>query len=118
NTTLHSSVEYPGPGTKKTGKTEQALLTNYKPEPHIRSGSSEPTTLATPLNIYCTSFVSFSGWLPIFLQRDRGSAEANVVQYASALIRRYTSTPRLDEFSLPRIGRFNIVSKTHINFHK
>uniref|UniRef100_A0A5K3FZA9 Secreted protein n=1 Tax=Mesocestoides corti TaxID=53468 RepID=A0A5K3FZA9_MESCO len=28
---------------------------------------SVSTTLATPLTIYCSSFMSFSGWLPIFL---------------------------------------------------
>uniref|UniRef100_A0A5K3FXF9 Frizzled/Smoothened transmembrane domain-containing protein n=1 Tax=Mesocestoides corti TaxID=53468 RepID=A0A5K3FXF9_MESCO len=50
-----------------TGATEQALLTNHKPEPHVRSLPSQSTTLATPLIIYCTSFVSFSGWLLIFL---------------------------------------------------
>uniref|UniRef100_A0A5K3G134 Uncharacterized protein n=1 Tax=Mesocestoides corti TaxID=53468 RepID=A0A5K3G134_MESCO len=50
----------------KTGTTEQALLINHKPEKQVRRLPSELTTLATPLNIYCTSFVSF-GWLLIFL---------------------------------------------------
>uniref|UniRef100_A0A5K3EZZ2 Uncharacterized protein n=1 Tax=Mesocestoides corti TaxID=53468 RepID=A0A5K3EZZ2_MESCO len=54
---------------KKTGTTEQTLLTNQKPEPRVRRLPSEYPTLATPLIIYCTSFVSFSGWLPIFLSR-------------------------------------------------
>uniref|UniRef100_A0A5K3G5Q1 Ovule protein n=1 Tax=Mesocestoides corti TaxID=53468 RepID=A0A5K3G5Q1_MESCO len=60
-------VDYPSPNRKKTGITEQALLTNHKPEPHLRRRPSESTTLDTPLKIYCSSFVSFSGWLPILL---------------------------------------------------
>uniref|UniRef100_A0A5K3FWT9 Uncharacterized protein n=1 Tax=Mesocestoides corti TaxID=53468 RepID=A0A5K3FWT9_MESCO len=46
----------------KTRTTEQALLTNQKPESHFRRLLSESTTLATPLNIYCSSFMSFSSW--------------------------------------------------------
>uniref|UniRef100_A0A5K3FW13 Uncharacterized protein n=1 Tax=Mesocestoides corti TaxID=53468 RepID=A0A5K3FW13_MESCO len=49
-----------------TGTTEQALLTNHKPEPHIRRLPSDSATLATPLIIYCISSMSFSGWLPSF----------------------------------------------------
>uniref|UniRef100_A0A5K3F3W2 Secreted protein n=1 Tax=Mesocestoides corti TaxID=53468 RepID=A0A5K3F3W2_MESCO len=52
--------------------------------------------LATPLTIYCTSVVSFSGWLLIFLachwntERHRiGCGQA--VQYVCALIRRHTT---------------------------
>uniref|UniRef100_A0A5K3FSR4 Ovule protein n=1 Tax=Mesocestoides corti TaxID=53468 RepID=A0A5K3FSR4_MESCO len=60
-------VEYPNPNRKKTGTTEQVLLTNQKPEPHVRRLPSESTTLATPLIIYCISSMSFSGWLPSFL---------------------------------------------------
>uniref|UniRef100_A0A5K3EYB6 Ovule protein n=1 Tax=Mesocestoides corti TaxID=53468 RepID=A0A5K3EYB6_MESCO len=54
-------VEYPSPNTKKTGTTEQALLTNQKPEPHVRRLPSESVALATPLIIYCSSVVSLSG---------------------------------------------------------
>uniref|UniRef100_A0A5K3F5D0 SH3 domain-containing protein n=1 Tax=Mesocestoides corti TaxID=53468 RepID=A0A5K3F5D0_MESCO len=46
---------------------EKALLTNQKLELHVRRLPSESATLATPLIINCTSVVSFSGWLLIFL---------------------------------------------------
>uniref|UniRef100_A0A5K3ERM2 Uncharacterized protein n=1 Tax=Mesocestoides corti TaxID=53468 RepID=A0A5K3ERM2_MESCO len=62
-----SNVEYPSPNRKNTGTTESGLLTNHKPEPHVRRPPSESTTPATPLIIYCTSSMSFSGWLLIFL---------------------------------------------------
>uniref|UniRef100_A0A5K3F7Y1 Uncharacterized protein n=1 Tax=Mesocestoides corti TaxID=53468 RepID=A0A5K3F7Y1_MESCO len=62
-----TNVEYPSPNRKKTGTTEDALLTNQKPEPRVRRLPSESTTLATPMIIYCTSVVSFSGWLPVLL---------------------------------------------------
>uniref|UniRef100_A0A5K3F156 Secreted protein n=1 Tax=Mesocestoides corti TaxID=53468 RepID=A0A5K3F156_MESCO len=51
----------------KTSTTEQALLTNHKPEPQLKRLPSESTTLATPFIIYCSSFVPVSGWLLIFL---------------------------------------------------
>uniref|UniRef100_A0A5K3G148 Ovule protein n=1 Tax=Mesocestoides corti TaxID=53468 RepID=A0A5K3G148_MESCO len=51
----------------KTGTTGQALLTNHKPETHVRRFPYESTKLATPLIIYCSSFVPFSGWLLSFL---------------------------------------------------
>uniref|UniRef100_A0A5K3FZU9 Uncharacterized protein n=1 Tax=Mesocestoides corti TaxID=53468 RepID=A0A5K3FZU9_MESCO len=59
-------VEYPSPNRKNTGLTEQALLTNHKPEPRVRRLPSESTALATPLIIYCISSMFFSGWLPSF----------------------------------------------------
>uniref|UniRef100_A0A5K3FI68 Uncharacterized protein n=1 Tax=Mesocestoides corti TaxID=53468 RepID=A0A5K3FI68_MESCO len=62
-----AAVEYPSPNMKNTGTTEQALSTNHKPEPRVRRLPSESTTLATPPIIYCSSVVSFSGWLLIFL---------------------------------------------------
>uniref|UniRef100_A0A5K3FGD2 Ubiquitin-like modifier-activating enzyme ATG7 n=1 Tax=Mesocestoides corti TaxID=53468 RepID=A0A5K3FGD2_MESCO len=46
--------------------TKQALLTNHKPEPHVRHLPSESSTLATPPIIYCFALASFSGWLPSF----------------------------------------------------
>uniref|UniRef100_A0A5K3FHW8 Secreted protein n=1 Tax=Mesocestoides corti TaxID=53468 RepID=A0A5K3FHW8_MESCO len=49
------------------GTIEQAFLTNHKPGPHVRRPPSESPTLATRFTIFCTSFKSFSGWLPIFL---------------------------------------------------
>uniref|UniRef100_A0A5K3FP60 Receptor protein serine/threonine kinase n=1 Tax=Mesocestoides corti TaxID=53468 RepID=A0A5K3FP60_MESCO len=60
------TVEYPSPNRKKTGTTEQALLTNHKPEPRVRRLPSESTSLAMPLIIYCISSMSFSGWLLSF----------------------------------------------------
>uniref|UniRef100_A0A5K3G3A3 Uncharacterized protein n=1 Tax=Mesocestoides corti TaxID=53468 RepID=A0A5K3G3A3_MESCO len=54
-------VEYPSPNRKKTGSTEQALLTNHKPEPRVRRLPPESPTLATPLIIYCITSMSFSG---------------------------------------------------------
>uniref|UniRef100_A0A5K3G323 Secreted protein n=1 Tax=Mesocestoides corti TaxID=53468 RepID=A0A5K3G323_MESCO len=90
------SVEYPSPKRKKTGTTELALLTNRKPEPHVRRLPSESTTMATQLNIYCSSVMSFSGWLLIFLARHwkterRRIGCGQVVQYVCALIRRHTT---------------------------
>uniref|UniRef100_A0A5K3FVT2 Uncharacterized protein n=1 Tax=Mesocestoides corti TaxID=53468 RepID=A0A5K3FVT2_MESCO len=66
NASAATSVEYPSPNRKKTGTTEQALLTNQKPDTRVRRLPSESTTLATPLVIYCISSMSFSGWLPSF----------------------------------------------------
>uniref|UniRef100_A0A5K3ELB0 Transmembrane protein n=1 Tax=Mesocestoides corti TaxID=53468 RepID=A0A5K3ELB0_MESCO len=62
-----ATVEYPNPSMKETGTTKEALLTNQKPEPRVSHLPSESATLATPLIIYCSSIVSFSGWLLIFL---------------------------------------------------
>uniref|UniRef100_A0A5K3FMV4 Amino acid permease n=1 Tax=Mesocestoides corti TaxID=53468 RepID=A0A5K3FMV4_MESCO len=59
--------EYPSPDRTKTGTTEQALLTNPRPGPRVRRLPPESATLATPLIIYCTSVVSYSGWLLFFL---------------------------------------------------
>uniref|UniRef100_A0A5K3FXS6 Uncharacterized protein n=1 Tax=Mesocestoides corti TaxID=53468 RepID=A0A5K3FXS6_MESCO len=60
-----------------TGTTEQALMTNLKPEPLVRRIPSKSTTLATPLIIYCSSFDGcLSSWHGIGTQRDTGLAEA------------------------------------------
>uniref|UniRef100_A0A5K3G3D0 Cdc6_C domain-containing protein n=1 Tax=Mesocestoides corti TaxID=53468 RepID=A0A5K3G3D0_MESCO len=69
---------------EKTDTTEQALLTNHKLKPQVRSRPSESTTLATKFFIYCSAFA-------IRMQRDRGLAEASVVQYICALSRRHIS---------------------------
>uniref|UniRef100_A0A5K3FVZ7 Ovule protein n=1 Tax=Mesocestoides corti TaxID=53468 RepID=A0A5K3FVZ7_MESCO len=92
------TVEYPSPNRKQTGTTEQAVLTNQKPEPRVRRLPSESTTLATPLIIYCNSVVSFSVRLLIFLvchwntERHRIGC-GQVVQHVCALIRRHCRIP-------------------------
>uniref|UniRef100_A0A5K3FK36 PPPDE domain-containing protein n=1 Tax=Mesocestoides corti TaxID=53468 RepID=A0A5K3FK36_MESCO len=63
NASAATDVEYPSPSIKETDATEQALLTNHKPEPHLKNRLSASTTLATPLIIYHFSNVSVSGWL-------------------------------------------------------
>uniref|UniRef100_A0A5K3FXZ7 G_PROTEIN_RECEP_F1_2 domain-containing protein n=1 Tax=Mesocestoides corti TaxID=53468 RepID=A0A5K3FXZ7_MESCO len=75
---------------KTTGTTEEALLINHKPEPHVRCLPSKSITLATLLIISAPH----SGWLPLFVvcywnaERHRiGSGQ--VVQYFCALIHRY-----------------------------
>uniref|UniRef100_A0A5K3EKC3 Secreted protein n=1 Tax=Mesocestoides corti TaxID=53468 RepID=A0A5K3EKC3_MESCO len=91
-------VKYPNPNRKKTGTTEQALLTNHKPEPSVRRLPSESATLATPLIVYCISSMSFSGWLPSYpachwnTERHRIGC-GQVVQHVCALIRRHTASP-------------------------
>uniref|UniRef100_A0A5K3FXK6 PIR Superfamily Protein n=1 Tax=Mesocestoides corti TaxID=53468 RepID=A0A5K3FXK6_MESCO len=60
-------AEYPSHSMKKTGTTKQAVSTNHKPEPHVGRLPSVSTKLATPLIIYCSSFVPFCGWLLTFL---------------------------------------------------
>uniref|UniRef100_A0A5K3G5G8 Secreted protein n=1 Tax=Mesocestoides corti TaxID=53468 RepID=A0A5K3G5G8_MESCO len=68
-----------------------------RPKPRVRRLSSESTTLATPPIIYCTSVVSFSGWLPLFLA-CHWNAEGHrigcgqVVQHVCALIRSCTAS--------------------------
>uniref|UniRef100_A0A5K3F230 Uncharacterized protein n=1 Tax=Mesocestoides corti TaxID=53468 RepID=A0A5K3F230_MESCO len=88
------TVEYPNANRKKTGTAEQALLTNQKPELHVRRLPSK----STPTILYCTSVVSFSGWLPSFpachwiAERHRISC-GQVVQHVCALSRRHCRIP-------------------------
>uniref|UniRef100_A0A5K3G771 DUF1488 domain-containing protein n=1 Tax=Mesocestoides corti TaxID=53468 RepID=A0A5K3G771_MESCO len=42
---------------------KQPLMINYEPEP---CATDHPTESTTPLIIYRSSVVSFSGWLPSF----------------------------------------------------
>uniref|UniRef100_A0A5K3EK12 Myosin motor domain-containing protein n=1 Tax=Mesocestoides corti TaxID=53468 RepID=A0A5K3EK12_MESCO len=58
------------------------LLTNHKPELHIRRRPSESTNLATSLIIHCSSFACHSN-------AKRKLAEAGIVHYVCALMRRY-----------------------------
>uniref|UniRef100_A0A5K3FCE3 Uncharacterized protein n=1 Tax=Mesocestoides corti TaxID=53468 RepID=A0A5K3FCE3_MESCO len=51
----------------KTDTAELALLSNQKPKPRVWRLPPEFTTLAAPLLLYCSSVVSFSGWLLTFL---------------------------------------------------
>uniref|UniRef100_A0A5K3F6K8 DUF1740-domain-containing protein n=1 Tax=Mesocestoides corti TaxID=53468 RepID=A0A5K3F6K8_MESCO len=88
----------PSPNRYKTSTTEQALLTNQKPEPRVRRFPSESTTLATPLIIYCISSMSFSGWLPSFpachwIAERHGIGCGQVVQHVCVLIRRHCRIP-------------------------
>uniref|UniRef100_A0A5K3FZ90 Pleckstrin homology domain containing, family H (With MyTH4 domain) member 2 n=1 Tax=Mesocestoides corti TaxID=53468 RepID=A0A5K3FZ90_MESCO len=101
------SAEYPSPRTKKTGTTEQALLTNHEPEPHTRRRLSESSTLATPLLLYHFSTVSVSGWLDgNGKQRGRGLAESGVVQNFCELIRHHTSMEKwIQQKDLLTIGK-------------
>uniref|UniRef100_A0A5K3FHT8 Ovule protein n=1 Tax=Mesocestoides corti TaxID=53468 RepID=A0A5K3FHT8_MESCO len=62
-----ATIQYSCPIRKKSGTTEQASLTNHKPEPYVRRLPPKSAKLTTPLNIYCFSFVFSSCWLLIFL---------------------------------------------------
>uniref|UniRef100_A0A5K3FSN6 Uncharacterized protein n=1 Tax=Mesocestoides corti TaxID=53468 RepID=A0A5K3FSN6_MESCO len=62
-----TTVEYPKPSIKETGRAEEALLANHKTEPFVTRRSSESFKLAASLIIYCFPCVSASDWLHIFL---------------------------------------------------
>uniref|UniRef100_A0A5K3G1C6 Ovule protein n=1 Tax=Mesocestoides corti TaxID=53468 RepID=A0A5K3G1C6_MESCO len=76
---VDTDVEYPSPNRKTSGTTQQALLTNHKPEPHVRCRPSESATLATLPIVSCSSFVSFCSWL-----RLRITAQKYLTTLASA----------------------------------
>uniref|UniRef100_A0A5K3FH11 Uncharacterized protein n=1 Tax=Mesocestoides corti TaxID=53468 RepID=A0A5K3FH11_MESCO len=61
------NVECTSPSVKKTYTSDKDLLTNHKPEPHVRRRPSESTTVATPLNIYRLLSASVSRRLDISL---------------------------------------------------
>uniref|UniRef100_A0A5K3FJC2 Glycolipid transfer protein domain-containing protein n=1 Tax=Mesocestoides corti TaxID=53468 RepID=A0A5K3FJC2_MESCO len=76
---------------KKTGTTEEALLTNHKPETHVRRRPSE-STMWLHRSLYtafksCLSLVDFlSSLCATGTQRNRELAEASVVKYNCAFI--------------------------------
>uniref|UniRef100_A0A5K3G364 Frizzled domain-containing protein n=1 Tax=Mesocestoides corti TaxID=53468 RepID=A0A5K3G364_MESCO len=95
-----------------------ALLTNQKPESRARRLPSESPTPATPLIIYCTSVLSFSGWLLIFLachwntERHRIGC-GQVVQHVCALFRRHTASPSAVKLS----SASGLVHRTVVDIH-
>uniref|UniRef100_A0A5K3FT62 Uncharacterized protein n=1 Tax=Mesocestoides corti TaxID=53468 RepID=A0A5K3FT62_MESCO len=78
---------------KKTGTTEQAVLTNPKPEPNSRNPPSEPTTSLCTAPYSCLSLVAcLSSSHAIGRQRYAGLAETSVGQYVCAFRRHYTAS--------------------------
>uniref|UniRef100_A0A5K3FW24 Uncharacterized protein n=1 Tax=Mesocestoides corti TaxID=53468 RepID=A0A5K3FW24_MESCO len=61
NASVATNVEYPMARMKKTGTTEQTLLTNHEPDRYVRRRPFESATLVKPLIKYGTSLESFSG---------------------------------------------------------
>uniref|UniRef100_A0A5K3EWE6 SCP domain-containing protein n=1 Tax=Mesocestoides corti TaxID=53468 RepID=A0A5K3EWE6_MESCO len=55
------AVEYQSHSVKKTSTTDHALLTNHKPEPHVRCRSFGVNRSCSATYIYC----DFSGWLHV-----------------------------------------------------
>uniref|UniRef100_A0A5K3FPY3 Uncharacterized protein n=1 Tax=Mesocestoides corti TaxID=53468 RepID=A0A5K3FPY3_MESCO len=72
---------------KETGTTEEAILTNHKPESDVNRLQSPPLHTASHTCLPLVGCRSSSH--VIRSQRDKGLAEASVVQYTCALIRRY-----------------------------
>uniref|UniRef100_A0A5K3FL90 Uncharacterized protein n=1 Tax=Mesocestoides corti TaxID=53468 RepID=A0A5K3FL90_MESCO len=52
---------------RQTGTTEPALLTNHKPEPHIRCLRFQYPIMTASRIAYSFSSVRFTRWLQIFL---------------------------------------------------
>uniref|UniRef100_A0A5K3F8U0 Fructose-bisphosphate aldolase n=1 Tax=Mesocestoides corti TaxID=53468 RepID=A0A5K3F8U0_MESCO len=74
------NVEYPGPSVNKTGAAELELLTNHKPEPHVKRHPPHCLRLLYTVSHACLSLVGcISSSHAIGTQRDRGLAEARVV---------------------------------------
>uniref|UniRef100_A0A5K3FAW2 LITAF domain-containing protein n=1 Tax=Mesocestoides corti TaxID=53468 RepID=A0A5K3FAW2_MESCO len=68
---------------KKTGATEQALLTGHKPQPHVRRCLSESNTLAAPLIICCFLHLPVFFRLLIFLGSHWNARKVANVEYPS-----------------------------------
>uniref|UniRef100_A0A5K3F4E7 Uncharacterized protein n=1 Tax=Mesocestoides corti TaxID=53468 RepID=A0A5K3F4E7_MESCO len=79
-----ASVEYPSPSVKKTGTTEQALLTNHEPQSHSKAAHPSPSrwsrrSLYTAPHSWLSLVSCLSSSHALRTQRDRGLAKAGIV---------------------------------------